>query len=490
MHDYQASTRRPRRPRAASAWSLLVRVGVVGALVVTPVLVAGQAQATPAAQASAVTPAWEATYSAPDSFSTRGSDVAVDPASGIVVVVGLAEDYDFSDHILVLAYDAAGAELWSALVAGTLPRYDDTVGGVVIDSARGRVYVSGSVTDALGDRASGVTVAYDLAGRELWRADYDDGEREEYFGPPVVDPVTGLVVVGGKSTSAANVVGDALLLAYTPSGDLTWSRRLGFDPYEDEVIGAPVIAPDGSAIYVQGLSNGTVVIALDARGRTRWLTRVPGDQDLDNGSQLAVSPDGTQLYIGIGDGYSVATLTAIAAADGSLRWTRVLLDRVGSGQPDLGVRTVDLVVDPATGNVFTAVGYSYVLPKYRSSVLANSFEADGSLIWTQTLYDRDQGTLDAFDLAVNPAGPDLIFVGSESEFDGSPYIGFSAYSVQFLDKTTGVNSGGYRRPDDGDIGGSGRAVTIDTATQRAYVTGSDYNETFDRDIFTLCLDLS
>lgn len=177
------------------------------------------------------------------------------------MVVGQAQNLEFNNDILTVAYDAAGTWLWSAEIAGVRPRGEDRASGVAIDSVRGRIYVTASISAEL-DRSNALTVAYDLTCRELWRAEFDEG-REEYIGAPVVDPVSGLIYAGGSSAGEAVNVTDALLLAYTPTGKLAWSRRLGFDPYEDAVVASPAIAPDGRGVYLQGYSDGSLVVALD-----------------------------------------------------------------------------------------------------------------------------------------------------------------------------------------------------------------------------------
>ncbi|HUP70615.1 MAG TPA: kelch repeat-containing protein [Acidimicrobiales bacterium] len=114
---------------------------------------------------------------------------------------------------------------------------------------------------------------------------------------------------------------DALTLAYEPSsGRIVWQARYrgatpnpGIDPNTDERGFFLEVAPDGSRIYMTGLSYNATDYALDngprdyatvaydaADGAQRWVARYNSSATATDNTVavggLAVSPDGTRLY--------------------------------------------------------------------------------------------------------------------------------------------------------------------------------------------------
>ena len=218
-----------------------------------------------------------------------------------------------------------GTELWVARSPG--PGYSYVAGSAVSPDGS-RLFVTGSVAEPTGDRFQ--TVAYDAAGAELWTRHYREGGPYNDGAAAIgVGPDGSVVFVTGKSSSATDL--DYLTIAYdAATGTRVWKRRYSSPlSISLDVPAALGVSPDGSTVFVTGVSDGrpngddylTVAYAV-ASGQQLWAARYNLSFQ-DSARTLSVSPDSSVVFV---SGFSVATTSldietvAYDAATGEQLW--------------------------------------------------------------------------------------------------------------------------------------------------------------------------
>src|SRR5205823_1369367 len=125
---------------------------------------------------------------------------------------------------------------------------------------------------------------------------------------------------------------DYATAAYNAStGSRVWSMRYkgpGGPGAREDIAGSLAVSPDGTEVFVTGASNGGLTTYEDyatvaykaSTGTKLWVARYDGpDSGVDGASSLAVSPDGTKVFVtGSSDG--VYATIAYSAAAGAQLW--------------------------------------------------------------------------------------------------------------------------------------------------------------------------
>ena len=142
-----------------------------------------------------------------------------------------------------------------------------------------------------------------------------------------------LTVRSLRGLAAVVVIASSLVVASTDSasanpGQRRWVQR--YDYGGTDFVTDSAVSPDGSTVFVTGASFTTsenhdiATIAYTASdGTPRWERRYAGpDLDWDIGSAIAVSPDGSTVFV-TGTSWSFASgddyvTVAYAASDGKL----------------------------------------------------------------------------------------------------------------------------------------------------------------------------
>src|ERR1041385_1043671 len=201
---------------------------------------------------------------------------------------------------------SGGDELWVSRFNGSGNSFD-SASAIALSPDGSTIFVLGDSYEAEYWPDDWATVAYDAASGQPEWVDYYGIGGEDYPQDLVVSPdgsrvyVTGWAGPGGGNSDWATVAYDSTTgtllwrATYAPSTFIDGSRAIG-------------VSPDGSAVYVTGLSySGSwwdyTTIAYSASNGTRlWLRTYdgPGRQD-DEAELLAVSPDGGTVYV---SGYS------------------------------------------------------------------------------------------------------------------------------------------------------------------------------------------
>ena len=228
--------------------------------------------------------------------------------------------------------------------------------------SNGNIYVSGSTWSFGAGTNDALLLKYDLSGNEIWNKTWGGSHCD---GANRVHISDGNIYVAGSTHSFAydpvgDLEGDAVILKYSPSGNLLWYSTWGNYPGYSGADSFNDVFVVGNDIYAAGLSE------------FGWGNRVLLLQKYD--------------------------------ADGNLVWTR-FWGPVGSGWPN-GLRTVgqQLVV---LGSDIYVVGYTQSVMGAPYDAVLIKYDSSGNLIWNRTWGGTDNEV--AYGVAVS--GTDIYVVG-------------------------------------------------------------------------------
>jgi PQQ-like domain len=391
-----------------------IRAVVSGRLAFAAVLVS-QLMTGPAAAAPGDT-IWTATYSSEEMFEQEVGGVLA-PDGSRLYVTGYQGDGSAEDFATV-AYDAAtGLRIWVAT-------YDagdrDETTAISVDPDGSRVYVTG-ISAGAGTRGDYATVAYNAtSGQEIWVARYD-GPAHKRDEPACIAVSTSQVLVTGASLSGRDPnYFDATTVVYeSATGEESWTATVAHDKSSD-LAGPCAVAPGGEAFYVAGLhrtglsraSAFTIGYAATS-GQALWNRRYDGTRrSWESAHAISISPDGSVLYVtGVTNvrGPEDYLTLAYDTNSGNLRWRRIHSDRFYEYPFGLAVAPngETLLVSGDAGSKFLTLAYSsdgvelwhrtFNPPgpvSFRSMALA----PDGSAAYITGWHDDDASTI-AYEVA-------------------------------------------------------------------------------------------
>ena len=322
-----------------------------------PVLVLALATVTllagglPAQGAATRAPLWTARYFLPDTNSAAMA-LAVSPDGTRVFVGGRSEGMTGSNYLTVAYDQRTGAKLWTRRTSGGT----DELHAIAVSPSGSMLYVTGTREMPVTDEDV-FTIAYDAAtGTTRWSARYNQsrgGESLEDFGDAIaVSPDGSKVFVAGSSGGPF-----ALLVAYNAeTGARLWARSLQRSSW----FFALAASPDSSRVYTTGgvdtptqFSNDLTMAFNASNGSTLWSRQYNGPAGgEDGGNLIAVSPDGSRLYVSgasskLGEpGWTAGFLDWATIAYRANTGTRLWGKRYESGVP------LSIAVAPAGENVY------------------------------------------------------------------------------------------------------------------------------------------
>jgi outer membrane protein assembly factor BamB len=231
-----------------AALFMLVSMGVGG-------LPASASAAVPGAQL------WEKPYNGPADGTDYATALGVSPNGSQVFVTGYSS-WDVGVDYLTVALDAnTGSLVWATTYNDSADGFDyATALGVSPDGSR--VFVTGYIYGSTGDYA---TVAYDAAtGTQLWTRRYNGpGNDQDEATALGVSPDGSRVFVTGQSLGSTGT-DDYATVAYDAStGASRGVKRYDGTGQGSDTAYALGVSPDGSEVFVSGLSFGSATSGYD-----------------------------------------------------------------------------------------------------------------------------------------------------------------------------------------------------------------------------------
>ena len=296
----------------------------------------------------------------------------------------------------------------------------------------------------------------------------------------VVVAATLMVATVGLTTSPA---------AAAP-GSVIWAERYNGPDADLDRANAVAVSPDGSTVFVTGYFYSPVTaydygtVAYDAAtGVVRWARRYngpPSDPDLGSVSEandIEVSPDGSRVFVtGVSDKTTDQDYATIAydTSSGATLWTK-RYDGPASGDVAYA-----LGVSPNGAKVFVT-GWSHGSTTNRDYSTVAYAASDGARSWVQR-YDT-VGDDVATALGVSPDGS-TIFVSGYSRLPSASYD----YATVAYDAGTGAQRWVRRYNDPIGSADQASAVGVSPDSSTVFVTGYSYQSTTEHDYTTIAYD--
>jgi DNA-binding beta-propeller fold protein YncE len=448
--------------RLATA-AALVAVGVVPAFITgTASAAPGRSPGTEEAALARQEPAaggtqlWASLYKGSQG-SSQAAAVAVNPNGSQVFTAGTSAGARGTSAFVTVAYNAAsGAKQWIRRYAG--PGLGPLQAKALAVSPDGtKVFVTGEF-GGVGGASGYQTVAYDAAtGAMLWQQRFRIGRFHTGSGNAIaVSPDSSTVFVTGQTSLGTP---GSLTFAYDATNGTQQWQSAGLGVRTEGI--AIAVSPDGTMVFIATSRFGTVAYRA-ATGAKIWHRRYTHGL---SASAVAVSPDGSQVFV-TGSGVSCKVTPCYAtvaydAATGTVRWHRGFTD-VGGGSP------TSLAVSPDGSMVFVTGSTTGANSAQGYTTVAYD-AATGAQAWVGR-YAGPSGKSGATSVAVSPDGS-TVFVTGKSQ--GRPISGvtYSRFATVAYDAATGARLWAARY---GVRKGNSNAVSVAVSPSgsRVFVTGT------------------
>jgi hypothetical protein len=383
----------------------------VVAMLVIGSLAVGRATAAPAGGAArgsaGVYRAWVAQYGGAFKGADDASDIAISPDGAMVFVTGAgAKDCCNEPQFATVAYDAhAGDRRWLATYEG--PNYGYDIATAITVSPDGtRAFVTGASQDA-NFRPGYATLAYDTAtGRQLWEAREVNRTGIVSIGPTdvAVSPDGTRVFVTGALPGVQRAAWTTV--AYdAATGQRLW---LALERADTGTGRRVAVSPDGSRVYVAGYrgfgGRPPDILTLIYDAATGQLLDSALYNGLHSGEDvaydMALSPDGSTVFV-VGLSFAQFVTLAYDASDLQERW-------VAHYGPGRITDWADAVAVSPDGSQVSVTGYSD--PGGGSDLTTVTYNAaTGAPLWATR---SDAGI--SQDLVYSAAGDRIFAIGTTS----------------------------------------------------------------------------
>jgi WD40 repeat protein len=267
--------------------------------------------ATVAYQASTGRHLWTARYGRAAKDGARA--LSVSPDGSAVFVSGFSVSTGTSLDIETIAYNAAtGRELWRTRYDGPTHN-EDQANAMVVSPDGSKVYVTG-FSERSKRLRNFVTLAFSAkTGTRRWVRSYQGpGDSNNNAKAVAISPDGSRIYVAGYRSGPDGR--DVETIAYSSTGGRLWRRAYNGPVDGGDQATAIGVSPDGTQVYATGFRNDVpynrdyATLAYRATsGKSLWEAFY--DQDVDGASALGVNPDGSSIYV---SGMSGADITTVA----------------------------------------------------------------------------------------------------------------------------------------------------------------------------------
>jgi WD40 repeat protein len=245
---------------------------------------------------------------APANRDNRTSSLAVSPDGTTVFVTGTSKGASNLDYATIAYNAATGAPRWTRRYNGRANGEDSAL-SVAVSPGGATVLVTGFSRGA----TSGLdyaTVAYNAAtGAQRWVSRYNGPKNgDDYAVSVAAGPGGRTVFVTGTSTGRGTGFDYATIAYNAATGAPRWTRRYNGPVVDGGDFAASVkVSPGGTAVFVTGNSGSDsesdpasdyATVGYNAvTGARLWASLYTGPAGQSHAEGLAVSPDGTKVFV-------------------------------------------------------------------------------------------------------------------------------------------------------------------------------------------------
>ena len=327
---------------------------------------------------------------------------------------------------------------------------------------------------------------------EAWVAVFDDNEAAQVASESPADiavaPDGSSIYSAARTTVGQGWDGKArwTILAHDADGNQQWLARWG-DPNHYSFPTSIAVSPDGDVVFVSGTwrvdqvaaDGHLTTLAFDSdNGELLWSANYDGPGNgTDNAREIVVSPDGTTLYIaGISAGRDNGDLDYAVIAYGTTTGEELWVSRwdgIGKGNSDSPF-AIDL---NSRGDLLYLTGWSYGEGEFNNdygTIAVDTAGTDaGTIVWTAR-YDGvgvrapDQ----ASSLIVSPDDSTIFVTGMSDDVEGGPPFDVNyGYATVAYDAISGRQLWESRKQWPGTTFNAPNSMTIDPDGRRLVITG-------------------
>ena len=339
--------------------------------------------------------------------------IALD-GNGNVFVTGFQRGHD--DDYLTVKYGPNGSTLWSRVYDG--PANDiDRATGIKVDHD-GKIIVTGwaigSSGGTEGRHQDYVTIKYDQAGNQLWRAVYDSPDHRQDMAYALDIDSANNIYVTGQSPAAGTRSWDAATIKYAPDGTQLWvafhqSPATNAAGRDVKVDGAGNILIGGAGWGLSSRADGFIT-KYASNGQQLWTVTYNGPGNwYDSFNRVVLDSAGNVFACGSasrGNSYAYDAILLKFDPNGRRLWTA----RYDSGSYN---SAKDVALD-AAGNAYMLTDAGTL---GRNSFAAIKFDSHGNRRWESKFFEQDHSWPGS--IAVNETGD--VFVTGATDKDAAAW---------------------------------------------------------------------
>jgi len=359
----------------------------------------------------------------------------------------------------------------------------NAVGITVTSDNAGNSYVAGYILNQITGYDI-ILIKYNKKGAAVFTKTYNGNSNgnDRAFGI-AVDEDGNIYIIGQTEITGRAL--ELILLKYSSSGNLMWTRTYGDTKSMKDDIGYAIVLDEANNIYVTGFVTKSdnhkdiVIIKFNSSGKIVWLKTEDGVGNLDSeGSGIAADENGSVYITGYTTSANNSSKTDIItqkyASNGSLNWTAIY----NNNEED---KAFGISVDDADNVYITGYTTIETNPLNTSAVLVK-YNINGIQSWVKTEESGINGSLDkAFGIITDG---DIIYITGQK---ASQNQGLNYFTSKYDQSGSKLWSTTYDGPGHGND--YTNAITV-LKNHKVAVTGASWGINNDFDYATVVMNKS